>query len=93
MKVTTESGFECEIRERAFDDYRVVKLLARLEAGDDGEKVFAMTELFTRLLGAEQEEALIRHLEETSPDGIATTERMNAEIASVMKAVTESKKK
>ena len=97
MKVTTTSGFACEIKDNAFDDYRVIKLISEIESAREGKvensaALVATINLFSRLLGDEQEEALIEHLEAQSEDGIATLTAMYADVGSIMTALQESKK-
>lgn len=92
MLIKTESGFECEVKENAFDDYRVMKIISRIEDGSTQEQLSGIISLMERILGAEQEEALIIRLEELSEDGIATTGAMFEELKDIMGKVLASKK-
>lgn len=92
MLIKTESGFECEVKENAFDDYRVMKIISRIEDGSTQEQLSGIVSLMERILGAEQEEALISRLEESSEDGIATTGAMFEELKDIMGKVLASKK-
>ena len=92
MKVTTSSGFECEVKESAFDDWRVVELIAKIGDPSEDTQIISTVHLITRLLGEEQKEALLEHLEARSDDGIATVSAFRDELSEIMSTVAESKK-
>ena len=92
MKIVTSSGFECEIKDNAFNDYRVVKLISKIESEDAADQLGAIVELMERILPDGQEEALITYLESKAEDGIATVDMMGRELQDIMAQVTESKK-
>ena len=92
MKIVTSSGFECEIKDNAFNDYRVVKLISKIESEDAADQLGAIVELMERILPDGQEEALITYLESKAEDGIATVDMMGKELQDIMAQVTESKK-
>ena len=93
MRITTRSGFECDIKESAFDDYRIVKMIARMQEESGAEQLRTVTEIISRVLGDEQEEDMISFLEERSEEGIATVEAMQDELQAIMEALAEAKKK
>lgn len=92
MQIVTSSGFECEIKDNAFNDYRVVKLISKIESEDAADQLSAIVELMERILPDGQEEALITYLESKAEDGIATVDMMGRELQDIMAQVTESKK-
>ena len=92
MQIMTSSGFECEIKDNAFNDYRVVKLISKIESEDAADQLGAIVELMERILPDGQEEALIAYLESKAEDGIATVDMMGRELQDIMAQVTESKK-
>ena len=92
MQIVTSSGFECEIKNNAFNDYRVVKLISKIESEDAADQLGAIVELMERILPDGQEEALIAYLESKAEDGIATVDMMGRELQDIMAQVTESKK-
>ena len=92
MQIVTSSGFECEIKDNAFNDYRVVKLISKIESEDAADQLGAIVELMERILPDGQEEALITYLESKAEDGIATVDMMGKELQDIMAQVTESKK-
>ena len=92
MQIVTSSGFKCEIKDNAFNDYRVVKLISKIESEDAANQLGAIVELMERILPDGQEEALITYLESKAEDGIATVDMMGRELQDIMAQVTESKK-
>lgn len=56
---TTKSGFTFEIDEQDLNDYRFLKLLAKAQ-----KDALAFSDVLERMLGAEQEEKLCKHLED-----------------------------
>ena len=92
MQIVTSSGFKCEIKDNAFNDYRVVKLISKIESEDAADQLGAIVELMERILPDGQEEALITYLESKAEDGIATVDMMGKELQDIMAQVTESKK-
>lgn len=58
MKVTTKTGFACEVDETAFDDMECVELVARIDQGDKT----AVPPFLMQLVGPEQKKALYDHV-------------------------------
>lgn len=84
-KGKTESGFEFEINEKDLDDYRFMKMLA--DAQDD---VLVFTKVVTRLLGADQEQRLCKHLEDEN--GRVPTETLVNTVTEIMTIAGEDVK-
>ncbi len=82
----TSTGFEFEILTDAFDDWEFIELLAEVGSGN-GLKVPAVLE---KLIGAECASSLKEHCR---TDGRVTMSAMNKEIAEIMTAAGEAKKK
>ena len=92
MTVELKCGFTCEINDDAFNDYRVAKLIAKMQNGGSAGALTGTVELISRILGDDQEEALICHLEKQSETGIATVDVMEAAIMEIMAALADEKK-
>ena len=84
VKGKTGTGFEFSVDETLLQNYRFVKRLAHVAKNDYTE----FFDLFTEILGENQEEALIQYLEEKY--GQATTEQMAKEFADILKVMQES---
>ena len=84
VKGKTGTGFEFSVDETLLQNYRFVKRLAHVAKNDYTE----FFDLFTEILGENQEEALIQYLEEKN--GQATTEQMAKEFADILKVMQES---
>ena len=78
MKGKTSSGFEFDVEEKALDDYRLVKDLRAISKGDGG----LIVDVTERLLGVDQEEALMKHVENLN-DGKYSASAMVAEIRDI----------
>lgn len=85
-EVKTESGFVCEIDERALDDMELLEDLVALDGGDI-RRVPAIAE---QLLGAEGKKALYDHVRTES--GRVPIAAAMEEIRRVMEALREGKK-
>lgn len=59
MKITTSEGFECEINERKFTDYRFLQLMRKFYSKDETEQFDAMSKLVPYVLGNDQEDSLV----------------------------------
>lgn len=76
LKGKTKSGFQFSINENVVDDWRTLKLV---RAADMNQ--FYVVDLVTRILGEEQEEKLIEHLEKIH--GVASATVMGEEIKEI----------
>lgn len=84
IKGKTKSGFEFEIDEANVNDYRLLKLIAQAETNK-----MAIADIVSRLFGEEQEERLLKHLEDEN--GRVNLELVDAEIAEIFLKVREVK--
>ena len=84
IKGKTKSGFEFEIDEANVNDYRLLKLIAQAETNK-----MVIAEIVSRLFGEEQEERLLKHLEDEH--GRVSLELVDAEIAEIFLKVREVK--
>lgn len=92
MTIKLECGFTCEVNDDAFNDYRVAKLIAKMNGDSSAGTLASTVELISRVLGDEQEEELITYLEERSETGIATMGAMESAIMEIMSALSDAKK-
>ena len=51
MKVTTTTGFKCEVDERVLDDYRLVDSLRKLNSSDEMTMIEGLTTIVDLILG------------------------------------------
>lgn len=77
MKITTKSGFKCEVDTNKLSDYRFVKLIRRVASNDESEQFAATVDLIPFLLGEKGEERLMDHIADAN--GYVSTERMMEE--------------
>lgn len=84
IKGKTKSGFEFEIDEANVNDYRLLKLITQAETNK-----MVITDIVSRLFGEEQEEKLLKHLEDEH--GRVDLELVDAEIAEIFLKVREVK--
>lgn len=82
MKGKTNSGFEFDVDEVALDDYRLLKALNEVSDGKSGRIVY----IIEKLLGSEQEEALMAHVEKLN-DGKCSASGMSAELMNIFEAL------
>lgn len=78
MKGKTKSGFEFDVEETVLDDYRILKALNEVSDGNSGRIVYVIN----KLLGPEQEESLMAHVEELN-DGKCSASGMAAELKDI----------
>ena len=72
IKVTTKSGFEVVIAPEALDDWEILKMLRRVEEGENT----LIIDVTLRLLGAEQQKALEESLRNPETGRVPATEMM-----------------
>ena len=92
MKIELKCGFTCEVKDEAFDDYRVAKLLNQMQNGGASGTLAGMVGIITRVLGEDQEEELIAYLENHSENGIAKSSTMEDIIVEITEVLMEAKK-
>lgn len=78
----TESGFEFDVKEEALDNYRLLKTLNEVSRGNNGR----VTEVVEMLLGSDQEERLMEHVEKIN-NGNCSATGMVEEIIQIFEAV------
>ena len=79
MKITTKTGFECEVNEKILSDYRFVKAIAKTKSKDPLISASALFDLVELLIGDDTE--LIEHC---TVDGIADTGKVSEEITDII---------
>lgn len=86
-KITTSSGFKCEVNSNVTKDWRFMKALGKCQHNDTA--LDGAIEVETALLGAKGAEALEKHLEEL--DGFVSAEKLFAELTEILSALDDSK--
>lgn len=79
MKITTKTGFTCEVNENVLRDYRFVKAIAKTKSKDPLTSASALFDLVDLLIGDDTE--LIGHC---TVEGIANTEKVSEEITDII---------
>lgn len=89
MKITTDTGFTCEIDERVFDDFRTLSAMGEMfdAEAEPTQRMGAASRIISIVLGGEKKR-LYKHLEK---DGFVSAEDVYAELNSIMEKVTEAK--
>lgn len=81
----TESGFEFELEDEAFDDYELLETLKKVDNGDYG----LVTDMVDRLLGEEQKKKLKEHVRDQN--GRVKTSIILAEVMEIFKSSKKGK--
>lgn len=93
MKITTESGFSCEVNENALDDMRVFEALITMD--EDGtaafDKLKATLFVLTNILGEKGKDSLYKFIEER--EGRAGTKAVSAMIVEIFNEMGSNAKK
>lgn len=84
IKGKTKSGFKFKIDETKLNDYRFMKDLSKME-----ENPLRFPAVLEKLLGEEQEEALLEHLEDEN--GHVDAEKVAEELAEILSSGKETK--
>lgn len=82
----TKSGFNYKVDENVTKDYRFVRSLAKLQKGDNADKLIAFDTIGTMLLG-DGIDKLIQHVEKLN-DGYAPIDKVAVEINEIVGACT-----
>lgn len=84
MKITTKSGFKCEVKDKLAKDWRLIKVLAKCQKEETAFE--GCIELENVLLGDKGAEALESHLE--ALDGYVDTEKLFAELTEIVETIS-----
>ena len=84
-KGTTESGFKYEVNENVFKDMRFLSLMRKAY-----ENPMYYDDLFVKVFGEEQTEALYKHVEDR--EGYADAEMVSKEFIEVMQTAGDETK-
>lgn len=85
MKVTTTTGFKCEVDERVLDDYRLVDSMRKLNSSDEMTMIEGLTTIVDLILGKEKER-LFEHIMSYS-DGFVNKNAMDSETREIVQAL------
>lgn len=83
MKVTTKSGFKCDVNERVLDDWRFVKAIAKSTSDDANDKLRGAIDIVSLIMG-DNEEAFYKHLASKDPDGIVSETAVTDDLVSII---------
>ncbi len=83
MKVTTKSGFKCEINERVLDDWRFVRAIAKSTSDDANDKLRGAIDIVSLIMG-DNEEAFYKYLSSKDPDGIISESAVTDDLVSII---------
>lgn len=86
MKVTTKSGFECEINEHVLDDWRFTRAIAKSSSGDAKEKLRGAIDIVS-LVMRDNEEAFYKYLASKDPDGIVSESAVTDDLVSIIEQI------
>lgn len=86
MKITTRSGFSCDLPEAAIDNMEMVDALAEMQSDSD---TLAVSRVLRLLLGNDNRKALYDHLR---VDGRVPIEAVTAEISDIFAALGQAGK-
>lgn len=87
MKITTKTGFQCEVNEKILNDYRFVKAIAKTKSKDPLISASALFDLVDLLIGDDTE-----LLEHCTADGIADTGKVSEEITDIIEQIGKDSK-
>ena len=87
MKITTKTGFQCDVNEKILNDYRFVKAIAKTKSKDPLISASALFDLVDLLIGDDTE--LIEHC---TVDGIADTGKVSEEITDIIEQIGKDSK-
>lgn len=85
MKVTTKSGFKCEINDKCLNDWRFAKAVARSHSDDDNVRMNAAVDMVALIL-RDNEEAYYDYVAEHN-DGIVDETIVTDDLVSIIDQV------
>ena len=91
MKVKTKSGFECEVNEHKFEDWRYVEAAVKINGTNPKEILEGIVFVVPFVLGEEGKEALMNHLADSN--GIVSSANVLAEFREIESLVGKKIKK
>lgn len=91
MKITTKSGFVCNVNKDRAKDWRFCKALAKCDSEDESQVIQGITFVVPFLLGEDGEERLIKHV--TNKEGVAPVDVMLLEFKEILQAMGDEVKK
>ncbi len=91
MKITTKSGFKCNVKENDLKSWDYVTLSARLAKETDEMKVIVMLDDLITLVLGDQKNAFLAHIAEVN--GVADTTTVIAEFKFITEMMGEQLKK
>lgn len=86
MKVTTKSGFKCEINEHTLEDWRFTRAIAKSHSEDAEEKLQGAVEIVSLLMG-KNEKAFYDHLASKDPNGIVSESAVTDDLVSIIEKI------
>ena len=87
MKITTKSGFKCEIRDEITNDWRLLRSIGKCQ--NDATALEGGQELELALLGVDGAKTLEDHIEKK--EGFVSVQSLFAEITEILNKVDSSK--
>lgn len=85
MKVTTKSGFKCDINDKVLDDWRFARAVARTHSDDDNERINAAVDLVSLIL-RDNEDAYYKYVEKKN-DGIVSEDIVTSDLVSIIEQI------
>lgn len=86
----TKSGFKYSIDERIANDFRMVRLISKIESSDESEQLVALNDFVEFVLGKDGTEKFIAHVAKKN-DGFVPTDKAIAEIVEILNSAKETK--
>lgn len=90
MKVTTKSGFKCEINEKITKDWRLMVAIAESQTDDPQVRISAAIDMVRLILG-DNEQAFYKHLESKNPDHIVSEQDVTDDLKSIIDKIKNLK--
>lgn len=85
MKVTTKSGFKCEINDKCLDDWRFARAVARSHSNVESERLGAAVDLVSLIL-RENEEPYYDYVS-GKHDGIVPEDIVTEDLTSIIEQI------
>lgn len=91
MRVTTKSGFKCDINEHITKDWRLTRAISAAQSTEDvNVRLKAACDMVQLILG-DEEEAFYKHLESVSPEHIVSEEAVTDDLMSIISKIKKVK--